>query len=299
MGAIISKDLRSIDFPNGPPKQGDTSENTRHIQTPSKLFHEWNWTPSFTSLKSPDPCIVSETPHINYIDLRNYMPEVPCCMGHYDQVTKVMCTAIHYELARGPTTYAFPPSPDFLQYFMRHGTCQLHSFDHVMQVIQKYGLQEDGSSRQLPLSDVLLTEALSFRHIGLCELGIDDIVATLHTDQIILLGMPVYTSFVKTQIIPQLEINEDDRLLGGFCGIIVGYNNRNMYYNVMTCCGRDWGERGYIQIPYDVLPRVGCELRTIEIQSEKIKQDSQDSPHSPHSPKSPHSPHSPCRLPIY
>ena len=87
----------------------------------------------------------------------------------------------------------------------------------------------------------------------------------------LIIGMPIYSNFLKTQSNPKLTLtNEDDILLGGFVGIIVGYQEVDQHFIVKTTKGKRWGERGYVFIPYKQILDKGAEIVALEIMEELV-----------------------------
>lgn len=246
---------------------------------PINRFSEYNWTPSFSSLRPPltSVPITNEDDLPEYIDLRKHMPDIPYGDSQYSQVCKAVVTAINYEMVMHPEIPTFPPSEHFLYYMLKFsiGVDQLHSFGHVSQAISRFGICSAGDYKGNHPTDEVFELALPYRHIRLIPVQIEETTSVLRNGHVILLGMPVYSSFMKTQTDPVLTTDPDDFLLGGLCGIIVGYTEREQHYTVMVCRGKGWGARGYIQVPYGLLAEFGAELCRVDLRAEIIQLETQ------------------------
>ena len=69
----------------------------------------------------------------------------------------------------------------------------------------------------------------------------------------IVAGISVYESFENAEagIIPMPQPSE--RLLGGHCVLVVGYDDTKNVFIVRNSWGPNWGNKGYFTIPYDYL----------------------------------------------
>jgi C1A family cysteine protease len=74
----------------------------------------------------------------------------------------------------------------------------------------------------------------------------------------IIFGFTVFESFnseevIKTGIIKNPEKNE--KILGGLCAVIVGFDGQKDHWIVRHPFGNEYGDNGYIYIPYDILSK--------------------------------------------
>jgi hypothetical protein len=266
---------------NEPSIEAPTTSTPATSLKPINRFSEYNWTPSFSSLRPPLTSVpITEDEDLpEYIDLRKHMPDIPYGDSQYSQVCKAVVTAINYEMVMHPEIPTFPPSEQFLYYMLKFsiGVDQLHSFGHVSQAISRFGICSTGDYKGNHPTDEVFELALPYRHIRLLPVQIEETTSVLRNGHVILLGMPVYSSFMKTQTDPVLTTDPDDFLLGGLCGIIVGYTEREQHYTVMVCRGKGWGARGYIQVPYGLLAEFGVELCRVDLRAEIIQLETQSS----------------------
>ena len=135
------------------------------------------------------------------------------------------------------------------------GTDQLHSFGHLSEIVRTFGICSHDDYQNYPErpTDDTFNRARPYRHLKFIKIpiNIDNIKSQLVDETPLLLGLPIYSNFLKTETEPKLTIsNQDDILLGGFCGIIVGFQETDQHFIVLTTKGKRWGDRGYIFIPY-------------------------------------------------
>lgn len=74
----------------------------------------------------------------------------------------------------------------------------------------------------------------------------------------IIFGFTVFESFnskevIETGIIQNPEKNE--KILGGLCAVIVGFDGQKEHWIVRHPFGKEYGDDGYIYIPYDILSK--------------------------------------------
>ena len=272
------------------------NHNCQFLQK-SKL-NNYNWVPSFVSLKGNNGNDGNETnDHIDnvdnkqaqYIDLRRNMPIIDegDSEEKHTQVVKAFSLVINYELLISKKLYTFPPSYRYLDYLLKNviGTYQLHSFSHVSHVIRKFGICAESDYTNYPERpcDITFHRANAFRHMRFNRLDVNlDILKTYLTkDKPLILGLPIYSNFLKTESHPKLSLtNEDDILLGGLVGVIIGYQEADQHFIVRTSKGRRWGERGDIFIPYAYLLEKGAEIVSVEIIEELVLLDLEREKHS-------------------
>ena len=81
-----------------------------------------------------------------------------------------------------------------------------------------------------------------------------DIIKNYLADSIPVIGIiQVYESFVECENLNVWEYDEDyDNYLGGNHAItIIGYDDKSGLFEIMNSWGKDWGNKGYIKIPYE------------------------------------------------
>jgi len=81
-------------------------------------------------------------------------------------------------------------------------------------------------------------------------------------------GIQVYESFesdevAKTGIVPMPNTNTE-RLLGGHALLAVGYNQNSQRFIVRNSWGTGWGDKGYCQIPFNYIKKLGDDFWTIK-----------------------------------
>lgn len=72
----------------------------------------------------------------------------------------------------------------------------------------------------------------------------------------IIFGFTIYESFESDEVKNKGIISnphKDEKILGGLCAVIVGYNEDN--WIVKHSLGKEFGDNGYIYIPYEILAK--------------------------------------------
>ena len=261
------------------------ASNNIPVNFSGKLY-QYNWIPSFSSLTNmvPDKAIDNSSDSINnvpeYIDLRREINTLPENKDNYSQVCKSLVTLVNYSLLKSKSLYTFPPSYNYLMFLLKNviGSEQLHSFGHLSEIIRKFGICSENDYSNYPErpNDDTFMLANPYRHMKLINipLDIDIIKSKLAKETPLLIGMPIYSNFLKTETEPKLTIsNHDDILLGGLCGVIVGYQDTDNHFIVLTTKGKRWGDRGYIFIPYKEVLHNGAEIVQLEIRDELVTLD--------------------------
>lgn len=83
-----------------------------------------------------------------------------------------------------------------------------------------------------------------------------DIKSVLASGNLVTFGFTVYSSFISnevaaTGIMPMPQINE--RIQGGHCVTLVGFNDDTRMFITRNSWGEGWGQKGYFMMPYDFL----------------------------------------------
>lgn len=82
----------------------------------------------------------------------------------------------------------------------------------------------------------------------------DQIKSTLSNGQPIIFGMSIFPSFLKkevseTGIVPMPD--PDEAILGGHSALLVGYDDDESCWIVLTSWGDKFGDKGFLYLPYD------------------------------------------------
>ena len=96
-------------------------------------------------------------------------------------------------------------------------------------------------------------QALRYSRVG----QNDDLKHALVEGFPVLVGIAVYESFesqevAKTGDVPMPDPNAE-RMLGGHCVLLVGYDDRRKKWELQNSWGASWGDDGYFRLPYDYL----------------------------------------------
>lgn len=73
----------------------------------------------------------------------------------------------------------------------------------------------------------------------------------------VVIGFDVYSSFesanvTQTGMMPYPDVSKE-KLLGGHCVLLVGYNNSTQHFIARNSWGSNWGAQGYFYMPYQVI----------------------------------------------
>jgi C1A family cysteine protease len=90
----------------------------------------------------------------------------------------------------------------------------------------------------------------------------------LASKNVAVIGIKIYESFEstavsKTGVIPMPKDTEN--LLGGHAVCTVGYNDKTSMLKVRNSWGKNWGDKGYFYIPYDVFDEIAMDMWTAVI----------------------------------
>jgi len=82
----------------------------------------------------------------------------------------------------------------------------------------------------------------------------DQIKSTLADGQPIIFGMSIFPSFIsknvaETGVIPMPD--PDEAVLGGHAALLVGYDDEESCWIVLTSWGDKFGDKGFLYLPYD------------------------------------------------
>ena len=71
----------------------------------------------------------------------------------------------------------------------------------------------------------------------------------------IIFGMCIYDSFLtdavaSTGIVPMPNLTTE-KLLGGHCIVMIGFDNTKSHFICVNCWGTSWGANGFFYLPYD------------------------------------------------
>jgi C1A family cysteine protease len=206
---------------------------------------------------------------INMVDLRSKCPEV------YDQGTLGSCTAngiggaYHFDELRQNSLSPFIPSRLFIYYNERamEGTIESDSGasirDGIKSIatvgvcdekdwiynIQSFTLQPS----QLCYDSAKNNKAIQYKRVLQDEVQLKQ---CLNLGLPVIFGFSVYESFenddVKTNGIVVMPA-KTERLMGGHCVMLVGYDNNRKVWIVRNSWGSQWGDNGYCYMPFEYL----------------------------------------------
>lgn len=203
------------------------------------------------------------------IDLRSDgMPEIyDLNMYEFDiNVCSAICSVYIYELNRQFNKKDFTPSLLF-QYFNENViNTNGSSIRDGLKVLNKIGMCDDDKYLNVhiePSIDIYTSaknnKSVSFKKIRQYLPGIKSALSLRYP---IIFGFSIYKSFEDPEGVSKTGIftipNESERLIGGLCGVICGYNEVKQEFLIRTCLGEDWGDKGYFWAPYQFIMSEEC-----------------------------------------
>ena len=241
--------------------------------------NELNWIPSFTSYSGNTVGNTSENCTKKYIDLRNNLLDPPQLDKNSLQVCQIVSVALNYTLLQSRRIKPFTTSPQFWKYLLHnwYGTKQLHSLEQIEAVVTTYGAchQYQYNDSDVSPSEEIFSSASPFRHVKFKRISHtpESIRNELSKKRVVIWGMQVFSNFLLTQDTQQatlMPVTDEDRPIGGLCGLIVGFIEKTRTFIMLVARGSDWGDRGYIYLPESYLERDG-EAYLLRLQEELIQ----------------------------
>lgn len=247
-------------------------------------LNELNWIPNYNSGSLQDfneliPPQKDGKSKKNYIDLRSDLPDPPPLSDACLQVCQIVSVAINHALLQSRRLNPFLPSPHFWKYLLTHwqGSKQLHSIQQLESVITHFGAcpSNNYKSSEIAPSELVFNIAAPYRHVKFrrIEAKTDLIVRELQKKRVVVWGMSVHSNFLLTSETSQstlMPLTDEDVLIGGLCGLIVGYIEKSHCFIMMLARGNKWGDQGYILLPESYIERSG-EAYVIRLRSELVQ----------------------------
>lgn len=106
-------------------------------------------------------------------------------------------------------------------------------------------------------ADALKNVVSSYASVGGMDgPSIDDLRGTLYDGEPVIFGMSVYESFesnavAQTGFLPMPTANE--KMVGGHCILMVGYDDKKQVFEIRNSWGADFGDGGYFYMPYSYI----------------------------------------------
>jgi C1A family cysteine protease len=198
-----------------------------------------------------------------YVDLRSKMPPI------YDQGELGSSTANAICGLLGYDNPGFSGSRLFLYYNERliENNVSVDSGAYIydgIKSLQKYGICDEvewpyvisefaNKPPDTCYKNALKHTASEVKHINN---DLNSMLSALNNNCPFVVGIAVYESFesdftAKTGLVKMPK--EDEKLLGGHCILVCGYNNRNKLFVCRNSWGTGWGVNGYFYLPYTYL----------------------------------------------
>lgn len=113
----------------------------------------------------------------------------------------------------------------------------------------------------------------NFKYFAIAR-NIEHIKACIHGGNPILFAFMLYSTFYDAVITGRVEMPDliNDRLIGGHCVLIVGYDDKTQRITCANSWGTLWGKRGFFTLPYAYIydPRLTYDLYTIQFTNTDI-----------------------------
>ena len=248
-------------------------------------FNKFNW---ISSYKMHTDVIINadndDTDLKEFIDQRlkiSYIQEDDDqCLG----VIKTVCSYLNYLLYTSKTLNEFHPSVAFLHYCANNNykITQLHSFKHIFSIIKTFGFcsendfltPSDINEIEHPSEEAYIS-AKKYKSINVMRVvnDLNLIKKILSNDEIILLGMPIFSNFLSSRTSGNVNVPDvNDIEVGGISGIIVGYLDNKQKFIVLLSKGKYWGDKGFIYVSYDyIIGNYGIELWVMSLNEELVQ----------------------------
>ena len=211
--------------------------------------------------------------HANYIDGIPNVDLTSKCPPVYDQGKLGSCVengvafAYQYDEMKQKNTDVFMPSRLYVYYNVRSkmGTIDEDSGSTVrdgVKSVNKLGVCEEkdwpydiSKFTDKPTDECYVegkkAHTLSYKRV---EQSLEQLQLALSNDHPVVFGFKVYESFespevAKTGIMPYPK--PDEKVLGGHCVALVGFDNETKRFKVRNSWGSEWGDNGYFYMPYN------------------------------------------------
>ena len=235
----------------------------------SNFNNKFNWILSYPMLEYPFYNIdnISKDNLKNYIDLRLECPPVINIGVIPIHPIASVVSILNYQLVKNKLTI-FPPSKLFIynncKYF--ENISGILSFEVIFKAIEKYGfcseidyMYHTENISNLP-SPHHYTSAEPYKFIEIFRVknDLNTLKIILNEKQPILIGFVLYLDLFKIVDKIWLPDFDNDKRIGGCTAVIVGYNNDSECFFLKLAYGTEFGNSGYITIPYEYI--TNCDL---------------------------------------
>lgn len=241
--------------------------------------NRYNWTQSFVkyneeTLKYNEN---DEDEEKNYCDLR---PSVNCLFNEKGNLLILsICVYLNFLLINTEKLKPFIVSYDYFAYNLKKNNNIIkNNFSNIFNLIKKIGFvssNENIFDNDHKIREDLFELGKNYRYIINKKVDNDIrlVKRLLDKNKIVLIGLPIYTNFESNVTIgSNLNLpKENDNIIGGICGIICGYIEKNKTFIMYLGISKKIGDRGYIYISYDYIKsNYGSELWILELNEELI-----------------------------
>ena len=253
--------------------------------------YKYNLVPSFPNLNKIilDDKILDKTFNLNnegivpkYVDLRATFPDILDIGDLPLNPIYAVSYMLQYALLK-QNLPVFPPSNIFI--FLN---CKFYRFspriltlETIFKSIRTNGFCSENDFRtnkdnlNKSITEGMRQKAVSYKfiNIGKVKQDLETIKKVLLSKQPILVGLTVYYSLNRVTNAFWLPDVNIESIQGGIAGVIVGYIEDREVFIVAQTFGSQFGENGYILVPFDYIlnPNYTFELYTLALDKNRIE----------------------------
>lgn len=228
----------------------------------SFFLNRYNWITSYPMNEYPYYECNKNFNLKSYIDLRlDCPPIIDIGVIPIHPIASVV-SILNYQLVKNKLKI-FPPSKLFIYHNCSYfeGVTNLLSFEMIFKAIEKYGFcseiefQYHSDNLHIKPSYKNYNDALAYKYIDIQRVknNLNTIKSCLHEGIPLLIGFVIYTDLYKIVDKIWLPDLEKDKRLGGCSGVIVGYNDDSESFFLKMAFSENFGNSGYITIPYEYI----------------------------------------------
>jgi hypothetical protein len=247
-----------------------------------KIVEYLNWIPSYETnslLEIQDIYFKKEDKE--YLDLRNKISDIYDQDECHLQIIKTFSIVFKNELFNENLSIINPSLSYILFYLKKRYINNCFSYQYLFDIIQTYGVcSEKAFSSNLENIENGIPDQSHYQSSQVYKFilyfklprDIKKIKMVLSNQKLIMIGLPVYTQFLKTRTDIELHVPIDnDKYIGGLSGIITGFNDKKEMLTMQIHHGKYWGNEGSIEIPYNYITEShGIELWIIDLNRKMI-----------------------------
>lgn len=133
----------------------------------------------------------------------------------------------------------------------------LDSITSIRNCIKKFKVVDENDVEHTAQIDNEVNKKKRLKYTKLCNFK-NQLRQSLKEGYPVIFGFTVYESFNSEEVKRTGIIrspSKDEKIIGGLCAVIVGYNGAINHWIVRHPFGKEFGDNGYIYIPCDILAK--------------------------------------------